>query len=442
MKKWTALLIALVMLMSAGTVLAETRGTPDLYDLYDADGNGRTWIGTAVPILDGVAITSPVGLPEKVTALEIWDGTAYRPVSLALPVTDGKVLVLLHETDGEEPAIPAYDYLLNGFLPQPGELIVRSGDRMRSRINRAVYDTASITWNNLDALLVTLSGDTVPGAPLITTDGKLAGMVTAEYGEGNHRYVVITLQEITRSLQEAANLLDEPETDNRAEGYTVTVEGNLVTFDWSGVKLPETAEGEKLYHIVADYDSSYLTYVEVSAEDRSITMLLTPGRTYISGLGVYTDDPSELPEQKALTVLPEAEPMTDNEFRSIVFAIAELPEDAPQGTMPTAGIEITEELLRSGRACVYSVSSYKVEEMTENYTLLITLTAPDGNNYRHESGWYYDPTIMEKDEWYENLSDTGLLEMLNRNGYPEGTYELAMYIDGKLADRFSFELTK
>ena len=128
MKKWTALLIALVMLVSAGTVIAETAASPDLYDLYDATEAGKTWIGTAVPVMDGVAVASPVGLPEKVTMLVIWDGSAYRPVSAALPVADGKVLVLLHETDGAKPAIPAYDFLNTGIMPQTGDLMVRSGD--------------------------------------------------------------------------------------------------------------------------------------------------------------------------------------------------------------------------------------------------------------------------------------------------------------------------
>ena len=134
--------------------------------------------------MDGVAVASPVGLPEKVTMLVIWDGSAYRPVSAALPVADGKVLVLLHETDGAKPAIPAYDFLNTGIMPQTGDLMVRSGDWMRSRVNRAVYDAALITWNGKEAMLLTLSGDTVIGSPVVTTDGKLAGIIMAEYAEG------------------------------------------------------------------------------------------------------------------------------------------------------------------------------------------------------------------------------------------------------------------
>ena len=443
MKKLLAFVSALTLLAMAGTVFAETAVLPDLYDLYDASDEGKTWIGTAVPIMDGVAVTSPVGLPEKVFGFEIWDGAAYRHVTLALPVADGKVLVLLHETDGEKPGIPAFSYVETGVVPQAGDLIVRSGDWMLSRVNRAVYDMSVISWNNREAMLLTLSGETAVGSPLITADRKLVGIITAEYAEGVNRYVALTVPEITGCLQEAAGLLESQEQeDNRPEGYTVTLQGNLVTFDWSGMTLPEIAEGEKLYHIVADSESSYLSYAEVTEGMTHISMLLTPGRTYLSGLAGYADLPDDLPKQQAFTSIPEAEPLTDYGFKSLVFAIGELPEDAPQGTMPAVANEISEELLRSDRACIYSVSSYAVDREMDSFTLLISLTAPDGSNYRHESGWYYDPSIMDKDEWFTRLADTSLLKMLNSSGYPKGTYEMAMYIDGKLADSFSFELTK
>jgi len=444
MKKLLALLLALTTLITAGTVFAETGGTPDLYDLYDPTGNGRTWVGTAIPITDGVAITSPIGMPETVKDLEIWDGTNYRKISETLSTADGKVLVLLHETDGAKPGIPAFDFVDYGVSVPAGELLVRSGDWMRSRVNRAVYDLTPITWNNREAMVMTLSGDTAIGSPLITADGRLAGMITAEYAEGVNRYVALSISEITRSLEEAIDILAHPVEDNRLEGYTVTVQGNEVVFDWSNVKLPEAPEGERLYHIVADAESSYLTYMEVTGDVTHTTMLLTPGRTYISGFAPFAGNPDDLPDQAAVTSLPEAEPLTENGFKSLVFAIAEMPsdEDAKNGVMPVPAAEITETLLRSHKACVFSSTTYSVDAMTENHSLLIALTAPDGSNYRYESGWYYDPSIMEKDEWYTSLDDTGLLEMLDESGYPEGIYEMAMYIDGKLADSFSFTLIK
>ena len=70
----------------------------------------------------------------------------------------------------------------------------------------------------------------------------------------------------------------------------------------------------------------------------------------------------------------------------------------------------------------------------------MTLTDPEGNNYRYESGWIYDPSYMADDTWAVALKDTDLLEFLNDSGYPAGIYEIAMYIGGKLADSFTFEL--
>ena len=442
MKKRMAFLTALVMLLTMTAAFGETAGTPDLYDMYIWKENGRQWVCTAVPIIEGVAVVSAPGLPDSLNGAEIWDGKAFRAVDTVLTVADRTLSVLLFETDGEVPGIAPYDFLEAGKALRTGELLVRSGDWLQSRINRAVYDAASITWKGRDALLLTLSGDTTPGAPLITAEGLLAGIVVAEYAEGFNRYVALTIGEVTNSLQEAAALLEYEDADNRPEGYAVVTDRNLVTFDWSGVTLPERAEGETLYHIVADSESSYLTYIEVSENMTQQTMLLTPGRIYLSGLGVYTKLPDDMPEQLAVTVLPAAEPMTDYQFRSKVLAIAELPADAPDGTMPTAMDEVSETLLRSGRACIYSLSSYVVDSVLNDSTLLITLTAPDGSNYRYESGWVYDPSYMSEDEWYVTLEDTGLLEMLNQSGYPEGVYTLDMYIDGKLADSASFQLIK
>ena len=193
---------------------------------------------------------------------------------------------------------------------------------------------------------------------------------------------------------------------------------------------------------MADSESSYLNYLEVDENTTATTMLLTPGRTYLSGLAAFAGVPDDLPQQIAITALPEAEKLTDYEFKSLIFAIAEMPENADETTMPAPTTRVTEELLRSGRACMLSSTSYQVSEKMEGFSLLVALTAPDGSNYRYESQWYYDPEIMGEDEWYTSMEETGLLDMLNQNGYPDGIYEMAMYIDGKLADSFSFELIK
>ena len=441
MKKWIALLTVLVLLCAAAGGWAESAAAPDLYDVYEEKAGEKTWVCNAVPISEGVTIASLAGMPDQPEKLVLWDGKAFREVGVMLATAQGTVAVMLHETDGEQPGIPEYPFLEASRVVRAGDLMVRSGDRLQSRINREVLDLSTITWKNRNVMLLTLSGDTAVGAPVLTWDGKLAGIIVSQYAEGLNRYIALTVEEITACLNEADALLNGGEINVAPEGYTVTADGNILTFDWSGMTLPEVGEGQTLYHIVADMENTYLTYTAVEEGITQSSMLLTPGRTYVSGLAVFTGAPDDVPEQFAVTAIPEAEPLTDYGYKSLVFALAELPEGASESDMPVPVTEVTEELLKGGRACIYSVSSYQVEKEVSGCSLLITLTAPDGNNYRYESSWYYLPDYNEKDEWYVALDVTGLTTMMGGN-YPAGTYEVCMYVDGKLADGFSFTLTK
>ena len=455
MRRWMALFTALMILLTAGTaagegtataegegtvsIAQEGTGTPDLYDLYDVTAQGRTWLGTAVPVLENVQIASAAILPENPEHLVVWDGTQDLVVYAALGTGENKILVLV-ESDEVTGVIPEYGMLDPGASLDTGSLMVRSGDRLGSRINREVYDAAPITWQGMDALLLTLSGDTAAGAAVLTADRQVAGIIAAEYAEGENRYIALTVNEITRCLMEASGALEAQDT--APEGYTVSMERNLVTFDWSAAETPEVTEGQTLFHVVADVDSDYLTYMEVGPDDIGTRMLLTPGRRYISGFVVCEKGtvPAELPEQYAWTELPEAEPLTDHAFRSEIFAIGDLATDAPATALPAAAEEITEEFLRSGRACIWSVTSYDVEEEMDGLSLLVTLTTPGGSNFRWESGWVYSPDYEQRDEWFTRMDESGLLDMLNYEGYETGEYVMDMYIDGELADSFRFTL--
>ena len=209
---------------------------------------------------------------------------------------------------------------------------------------------------------------------------------------------------------------------------------NEVIFDWTGMALPETAEGESLYLVVADVGNEYLTYMQITEGETRTIMVLTPGRTYISGILASKGLPGELPARYVTTELPAAEKLTSYHFRSQICALVE------SDRTPVPLTEVTEEQLRSGKLYFYSKSSYIVERTIEDLSLLVTLTDPNGQNYRYLSSWIYDPSYMKNDAWGIQLSETGLLEMLNQDGYPKGTYELAMYIGGELADSSAFEL--
>ena len=178
-------------------------------------------------------------------------------------------------------------------------------------------------------------------------------------------------------------------------------------------------------------------------ENSEVSLLLTPGRFYIIGPAVSQGRPDFVPESYASVFLPRAEKLTEYHFRPVVTAIAELPGSIPKEgavPVPVANEDVTEELLRSGRAYFYSHSTYQVTEEIDNKSLLVTLTDPNGNNFRYESGWLYSPEYMQEDIWYLSLKETGLIATLDENGYPAGVYKVAFYVDGDLADEFTFEL--
>ena len=206
--------------------------------------------------------------------------------------------------------------------------------------------------------------------------------------------------------------------------------------------LPEKKEGEELYLVVFDTGNSYISFY--SAEKmQTATMILTPGRYYIAGILASAERPNDIPETYVTISVPPAEQLTEYGFHPVLTCIAEAPEgglkdgDAPS---PVPATEVTEELLRSGRAYFYSHSTYQVTENIEGRTLLISLTDPNGNNYRHESSWLYSPDYMAEDIWFLSLKDIGLTDGLDQGGYPKGTYQMAFYVNGDLADSFEFTL--
>ena len=261
MKKLALWLISLLMVFAAACASGESG---DLYDLYNNTKNGKVWLGNAVPILPGAQLASPAAINGEFDSPEVWDGANFNELLYATYTAKGKLLLMLSDMEDKTPGIPAYEVVDSNQSLQISDLIVRSGDGMGSRINRAVVDAVSFTWQEMDCLLLTLSGDTALGAPLQTKDGLLAGIVVAEYAEGENRYIALTIREIQKWLNEVADSLDEPEEeeDLSPEGYTVTVNGIEVTFDWSAVDLPAIPEGRALYLMVKDVDSSYVTYIQ------------------------------------------------------------------------------------------------------------------------------------------------------------------------------------
>ena len=448
MKRLICLLAAVLLAFSCADAEEASRGTDtpdgreaDLLEIWKTDDEGRTWITAAAQASDGMLLTSPAVLPEKTDGLTVSDGRNEWEVEAVIPDSTGLMAMVLFDPGKILPLRAAWPLMPLGDSVQADSCAVRSGNADGGRTDCSVLSAASLEWHGSRCLLLQLEGKVRPGDIVLNARGEAAGLVVAEYAEGRNRVLALPAEQIARGLLEASALLSGLSSlADPPEGLRVTAEKNTVTIDWTDAVLPEKAEGEEIYLVVADTGNDYLNYYPAETDTRVMRMILTPGRVYIAGFLASAESPSRLPERFEMTAVPYAQKLTAYDFRPTLTAVAEMPEEAKDGQAPVPVTEVTEELLRSGRAYFYSASAYQVEERIDNLSLLITLTDPEENNYRYESSWMYDPAYMADDVWYLPLAETGLTGSLDRNGYPRGEYTLAYYVDGELADTVTFEL--
>ena len=449
MKKTLSLILTLVILLTAlPFAFAEETGenaeqrTADLFDLWDYGGESPSWVASLVPVAEGIMI-APAAVKEiPAEQLAVTDGKNTWAVAAVLP-DENEWLTLVFYDPGSTPAsLDIWSLLSWGDSVSSASCIVRFGDRLGSRINRGVLSAEEISLHGQRFLLLDLTDPAPEGSPVLTADGRLAGLVVSQWAEGINRVLVLPAEGIAESVSGVAGLLiGLPEWGEAPQGLNITLNKNTLRVEWADMAMPEKAEGENVWIVLVDTGNSYLTSYPAEGTEKSFGTILTPGRFYIVGPVVSAGRPGSVPQSYASVYVPKAGKVTEYGFKPVVTAIAEAPEEGlKEGEAPVPVTEITEELLRSGRSYFYSHSAYEVSENIEGKSLLVTLTDPLGNNYRYESGWLYSPDYMAEDIWYIRLADTNLTDFLNRDGYPAGEYRVAFYIDDELADEFTFEL--
>lgn len=444
MKRALLLILAAVLVLSCFSFAgAEGTGENGLLELWDWGGESMTHVASAIPVGDGAAIVSSAVLPQNTDTLALSDGVNTWEVKAVLPDREGRIAVLFYEAEGKPSRYDGWHLLPLGASVSAASCVVKGTGADGLAVSRGVLSSAGIHVGGRRFLLLSLDGPVPLGSALLTAEGQLAGIVAADWAEGVNRVLALPADGIAESLAGVAALLNNlPAWGEAPEGLTVTLDKNLATVDWKEMTLPEKKEGEELYLVVFDTGNSYISFYPAETMT-SATMVLTPGRYYIAGILASAERPNDIPESYVTISVPQAEQLTEYGFHPVLTCIAEAPEgglkdgDAPA---PVPATEVTEELLRSGRAYFYSHSTYQVTENVEGKTLLITLTTPDGNNYRHESSWLYAPEYMAEDIWFLSLKDIGLTTGLDQGGYPKGTYQMAFYVDGDLADSFEFIL--
>lgn len=437
-----AVLAALLLCAFAGAEGTEDTREAELFDLWNTDGESMTWISSAAPVSEGILIASMAGLPEDADQMAITDGANIWDVKAVVPDSSGLLAILFFDVEEALPRYKPWELLQWAESVPVSDCYIRSADERGSRINSGITDAEETRRDDRPYSLMTLTGPVPPGSPLLTREGKLAGFAAAEWITGKNRYLVIPAAYLAEDLvRTGALLVNLSDWGEKPEGFTVTRERNRVTLDWSEMTLPEKAEGEALYLVLLDTANDYLNFFPAETDGRRMTLVLTPGRFYMAGIVASSRIPEGPPEQYAFIAVPRAEKLTEYGFRSDLFTIAEAPaQGLGNNERPVPVEEVTEELLRSGRAYFYSASAYEVTETVTGKSLLVTLTDPEGVNYRYTSAWIYAPEYMQEDVWFVSLKESGLTSFLDSGAYPKGVYQMAFYVDGDLADTFYFEL--
>ena len=443
MKKAILLVLAAMMIVaSLSFVLAEEDREAGFFELLDDDGGNLSHISSAIPVTDGAVIAPAILLPKDQDRLAVSDGVTRWKAKAVIPDESGDFALIFYDPKDHPARYGYWQFLPWGTIVSMKSCHVTSVDGDGKTADHGVLESGEIWRTGRRFYLLSLTDPAPAGSVVLTESGQLAGVVAAEWAEGINRVLVLPTDEIIAELSRASMLLANlPDWADAPEGLVVTMDKNRVTVDWKDMKLPEKAEGETLYMVLLDTGNNYLNFYPAETETRAISLLLTPGRFYIIGPVTSAAAPESLPESYALISVPPAERLTEYGFRPVITAVAEAPEEGlKDNEKPVPVTEVTEELLQSGRAYFYSHSVYEVARSIEGKSLLVTLTAPNGVNYIYESSWIYLPEYNEEDIWYMSLKETGLTEGLNRGGYPPGTYRMAYYVDGELADSFDFEL--
>jgi len=437
MRRLLLLLFAAMLMLPAFPGTAENAPAP-LTAVLPAEAGADARGIPAVSLGNGVMLTAWAALPEDRTDLTLVRGDARQDVKAAVPDEEGLLAVLLYDAAEGSPAAEELDVMPLGTTVAAADCRVRLPEGR----DVAVLDADSLYWQGRRCLLLTLREDAPLGCPVLTPAGDLAGLLIAVWGEGPHRMLALAAEEIAGDVIAAGDKVRGLDAWGRApEGFTVTLDKNQAVLDWSGMTLPETAEGESLYLVTADLGNRYLSYQPADEAERSLSMLTAPGRVYAAGILASRETPDRLPEELAVFVPGPAEPLTAYDFEPIETTVAERRAANGYLSAPEPVTEVTEEDLRAGRVYFYASSSYRLPEGgAPRESLLVTLTDPQGTVHCYESVWYYDPALQENDTWYISLREAELTAFLDESGYPPGVYSLAYYVGGDLAGQTAFEL--
>ncbi len=438
MKKALIVLFAALLCCLAVSALADS----PIYSLYRQTGEDYLLSGTAMYCIsdEEKALFLGAGEVHDGDALILYGDDGQWPVLYALRL-EGTGALLLYTS----PEAGAKLEIASMRVTAPSLTSFDALNAGEDWVYGAPVSVAEVTVDGLDAYLVTLSQDTLPGAVLYTRDDEQAVVLTAKYGErpftwlGMDMMTALSAQEHESAKEVRLALQGEGENDGAEgflTGFTMTYEAGLMKLH---VDTPaDGAEGYRVY--MMDMVNTYYSYYET--ENVSLSAQAVPGHSYAVWVQALPGELSHsLPYDTArLLDVPQAGAVDRYGYHEEgawftsadrkYAADEEVPEKSPISLSALLGGEI---------AYLQVISVYETDHDV-NESLVFAFTAPDGSCLSELAGYLYMGNLA-RDVWNADLTEI-LTEGAQYLQNPYGTWKLQWFYNGDLAGECEFELAE
>jgi len=446
MKKILIALTALLLCLFSVPALAD-----DAWAVYAGTDAGGYLLGTAVPCGDGMLLSVEGAAVDGMPLYAVRREQTVQ-ISYAVGFDSGALVLFADGVTGELSQSDAdigetvYCAAANeaGVISAPGEL------------------STLVRWHGFDCPLLTCTASLTIGAPVNDADGLLVGLVSAVWGEGENRYVVLPIAAMadapalaaSGSYGDSAVIYDNaPDTMQKpiapaesserwVSGFTAHADGTQITVDWSAAgHVP--GEGESYYVLFMDAANPYFSYLEVQEGVTDVSFYAPPERTYAIWVQCCTEEAfSSDMSMSAFEVVDtgEASAFTGYEYTDRELYVGEIPADSEPNAVkaePLDRITVKDIINPDTLIVLQAVTSYEIaEEMT--VSMQTVLTTPDGYALMQDSSFIFIPDIAHEDVWNVELDSLfGLCEQF-AGFISTGEYEVAYYFEGQLVNKLTF----
>ena len=479
MKKWTALLCALMLLLAAMPALGEAASPYEcLLAVYDRTGEGDNFLGMAV-CCDGRVLTTAHADESFAAASKPYLAGAGYTLEISGVQSDGPIAVITPKMDEPLPSLTAAPCVAG----EPVTLLALTPDGMTRTTGSAL---SPVTVDGATGYLTDSTGPApLPlGTAVLSADGALVGLIGAMWGEGHSTYLVLPVADAP-SAASPTTIQDDslvnnkqpggkqpadgndaptddaapaseatPDSDVASENWLslliTTAHGHWITVDWSHCDLSKAGPDSQVVVYIEDADNLYYSWLADSAAVGAMEVPAVPGRFYTIGARLF----DSMPEDDALRILgipadtcvavdmPDARPFNRYGYRDTELFLGVLPagmsEDAAM-LLQAEPIPATLDALRQEGKDVYlqATSKYRVKRDQE-CDMMITLTTPEDCVYHLEGTYLFMQDLSDGDVWNCNLQSLLDLYAEHNGGMSQGEYTVRYYFDGTLVNTLVF----